>query len=457
MRDFLWALTSENTMKSIQNPSRRVRFRQLFVVALMLVQPLFLLAQKAIGNPSQLPDEQVIERCDLIQKTFNYPYYYCDCAEDNTVEFHFGLDTVITDTLWFSATVSELKYGLSAYWFSDKGIRLELYALCSSTEPTYTMSVGANTMRDIDVDFINSKLADMGDLAELAETIVKPHLRVYPLKGGQGRVLAFAYDEGPHSTCEDLFPVKNGMTYITNHDEDIYAWLPADMRKNQQMFVQWQQKKNLPCEMDFLRGTCANPELICTRTMSDSTKLFFPDTAIVNKAKAAGDTLFFRFRHKAEDVGRVRFRYNIKWQETVMDTTFCEGKSLELRDTILKETTVYSGDTVWRSLDTVDVYTYNVNVIPATLKHDTLRIYKKDLPMYYKKTYYVDHMGEHDVVIRKKNTCTQHILLQVIDLDGDALDETSNPYAPRKVIENGTLYIINDNKRISVLGVERKE
>ena len=429
---------------------------RLLTVATMLLSSAAIMAQNIAYAPSQIDEKKAIDRCDIIQKTFNYPYYYCDCFENNTVDFHFGMDTIITDTLWFSATISELKFGMSAYWFSDKPIRLEMYALCSSTEPTFTMTVGGNTMRDIDVDFINSKMEQMGELAELAETIVKPHLRAYPLNGGQGRVLAFAYDEGPVSSCDDLFPVKHGMTYITNHDEDIYAWCPEDMRKDQQMFVQWYQKKNLPCEMDFLRGSCRNPELICTRTMSDSTKLFFPDINIVNEAKAAGDTLFFRFRHNPEDVGRVRFRYKIKWQENVMDTTFCEGKSLQLVDTVLKESTVYEGDTVWRSLDTVDVYTYNVTVIPAAVKHDTLRVYKSDLPMYYRTTNYIDHMGEYDIIIKRKNACWERILLQVIDLEGNALDETSDSYAPRKVIENGTLYIQSGNKRYSVLGVERK-
>ncbi len=422
-------------------------------VSLALFSAVLLQAQSSVDAREQSPQDR---SCDLIQKRFGYPYYYCNCAVENTVDFHFGLDTVITDTLWFAATVSELKHGMSAYWFSDKPIHLDLFALCSSTESSYSINVGGNTMRDIDVEFINSKLAEMGDLAELAETVVKPHIRVYPMRGGQGRVLAFAYNEGPHSTCDDLFPVKNGMTYISNHDEDIYAWLPSDMRKNQQLFVQWQQKKNQPCEMEFLRGTCANPELICSRTMSDSTRLFFPDTAVVNRAKAAGDTLFFRFRHKAKDVGRVRFRYNIKWMETVTDVSFCEGKSFQLADTVLKETTVYSGDTVWRALDTVDIFTYNVKVTPAKLKHDTLWVKKTDLPLYYENTYYVDRMGEHDVYIRRKNTCTKHILLQVIDKDGDALDETSLPATPRKILQNGTLYIINGRKRYSVLGTEQR-
>lgn len=430
---------------------------RLLTVVTMLLSSASLSAQSLVDVQDKAPLEQMEEKCDLIRKAFDYPYYFCDCAQDNTVEFYFGLDTVITDTLWFSATVSELRNGMSAYWFSDKSIRLEIFALCSSTQPVHTMTVGGNTMRDIDVDFINSKLREMGDLSELAETILKPHLRVYPLNGGQGRVLAFAYDKGPHSTCEDIFPVKHGMTYITNHEEDIYAWYPADMRKNKQMFVQWQQKDNLPCQMEFLRGSCSEPEVICKRTMRDSTKLFFPDTAIVNRAKDAGDTLFFRFTHKAEDVGRVRFRYNIKWgEETFTDTTFCEGKYLQLIDTMLTETTVYS-DTVWRSLDTVDINTYNIDVIPAETKYDTLRVFKTDLPMYYQRSYYVDRIGEHDVYIRRKNTCTKHILLQVIDKEGNALDETDAPANRRKILQNGTLYIIDGDKRYSLLGVERKE
>ncbi|MBR1923247.1 MAG: hypothetical protein IJ838_05820 [Paludibacteraceae bacterium] len=391
--------------------------------------------------------------CEAIRHTFNYPYYYCDCVMDNTVEFQFGMDTIISDTLWFSATVSDLRMGMSAYWFSSKGIRLEVFALCSSVSPALTLTVGGNTMRDIDVDFINKKLAEMGDMSEIAENIVRPHLRVYPLNGGTGRVLAYAYDEGPHSTCEDLMPVKNGMTYISNHDEDIYAWLPADMRKDQQMFVQWQQKKNQPCTMELLRGSCSNPTLILSQTMSDSTKLFFPDIQLVNEAKAAGDTLYFRFTHKAEDVGRIRFRYNIKWQEASLDTTLCEGMGLQLADTLLMETTDYGPDTVWYKLDTVTLYTYHVNITPATVEKQTLNLYQRDLPQYYRGSYYIDRFGHHDVVIRKPNTCTQRVSLEVnhridtvrttnmqtecvgktIELDGQTFDhDTSIVYAQWK-------------------------
>ena len=160
--------------------------------------------------------------------------------------FQFGMDMEISDTIWFSATIPELKQGLSAYWFSTKGIRLELYALCSSTAPTMTITVGGNTMREMDINFINQKLDEMGNLAEMAESVMNPHLRVYPLNGGSGHVMAYPYDEGPHSTCDNLLPVVHGMTYVSNHDEDVYALAPSAIRKNQQMYVQWKQKDNQP-------------------------------------------------------------------------------------------------------------------------------------------------------------------------------------------------------------------
>ena len=137
----------------------RLRFVTV-LVAIFLAFPVF--SQTVLNQPSQVVEQQAIDNCYVLQQKFEYPYYYCDCHEYNNVDFHFGLDTVITDTLWFTATLSELKNGMSAYWFSDKPIRLELFALCHSTVPTFTMNVGGNSMRDIDVDFINNKLAEMG-------------------------------------------------------------------------------------------------------------------------------------------------------------------------------------------------------------------------------------------------------------------------------------------------------
>ena len=78
--------------------------------------------------------------------------------------------------------------------------------------------------------------------------------------------------------------------------------------------------------------------------------------------------------------------------------------------------------------------------------------------MYYPNSYYyINRIGEHDIIIKKKNKCTRHVLLQVIDREGDALDETTTDRRPRKALHNGTLYIIYDNRRYSVLGTEQKQ
>lgn len=379
----------------------------------------FSYAQQPIQSPQGQTEIEASRECDLTRKVFGYPYYYCDCVEDNTIDFQFGMDMEITDTLWFAASVAELKKGLSAYWFSSKGIRLELYALCSSTAPTMTLTVGGNTMKEMDIAFINKKLEEMGALAEIAESVMRPHLRVYPLNGGTGRVMAYPYDAGPHSTCEDLLPVVAGMTYVSNHDEDVYALAPAAIRKDQQMFVQWKQKDNRPCRMTVTRGQCDGTPII-DKQLRDSTKVYFPSIDLLNEVKASGDTLFFHFTHTPTDIGRICFRYNPKWQTLQMDTVFCEGLALQLADTALTQTTVYGPDTVWFSRDTLNIYTYNVEVLSTTPIYDTLYRYERQLPFFY-RDYYVNRMGEHHVIVRRDGLCDQTIELMVYHLT-DTID-----------------------------------
>ena len=384
-------------------------------LTLLSVMLIGIVSVDIVAQQTDIQDISAIEsrECELTRKVFGYPYYYCDCIEDNTVDFRFGMDMEIRDTLWFAATVAELKQGLSAYWFSTKGIRLELYALCSSTAPTMVLTVGGNTMKEMDIAFINKKLDEMGALSEIAETVMKPHLRVYPLNGGEGRVLAFPYDEGPHSTCGDLLPIVPGMTYVSSSDEDVYALPAKTIRKDQQMFVQWKQKNNNTCEMTITRGTC-DGEPVLTRTMKDSTKLFFPDIAFMNEVKDSGDTLFFHFRHNATDAGRIVFRYNPKYEDMgVVDTIFCEGRALQLADTALTQTTLYGPDTVWFRNDTLRIYSYNVSVISSDLQYDTLTLYQKQLPFYYRNLYYINRMGSHDVVLHRDGLCDEKVKLEI--------------------------------------------
>ena len=121
-----------------------------------------------------------------------YPEHYCTCRNSSQA-FSFPLITQVTDTMWFSSTVDDMKQGLSAYWFSDCSITFEVYAFCSSKTPTITMTVGANQMREMDIATINRKLDEMGDMAELLSQALTPRIKVYP-NGGTGTVYCYPYN-----------------------------------------------------------------------------------------------------------------------------------------------------------------------------------------------------------------------------------------------------------------------
>jgi len=125
-----------------------------------------------------------------------YPDHFCDCRAGTP--FQFPLQVALTDTMWFSTTVEDLKLGLSAYWLASTSLTFEVYAFCSSYTPTITMTVGGNQMREMSMDEINSKLDQMGGsgMGGVISTLV-PRIKVYPNNGGTGTVYCYPYDEGP--------------------------------------------------------------------------------------------------------------------------------------------------------------------------------------------------------------------------------------------------------------------
>ena len=73
------------------------------------------------------------------------PDTYCECTY-NTTPFVFPVDTVLTEPVWFSAKMDDIKQGMSAYWFSDDSVVLEVYAFCISHRPAISMIVPPNRM-----------------------------------------------------------------------------------------------------------------------------------------------------------------------------------------------------------------------------------------------------------------------------------------------------------------------
>lgn len=319
----------------------------------------------------------------------NYPYYYCDCRLSDT-EFRFGEEIMVNDTAWFKAKIGQLKNGLSAYWFSDCSVKIDVYALCASIAPTISMIVGKDQMREMDNVRIQQKLEEMKDQVATLENM-DVHIRVYPIGGGSGTVLAFPYDKGPETSCANALRIVMGMTMVSSNATDVYEFQPKSMVKNRPMYVQWKQKKNQPAEFYITRGTCDGEE-VARFTLADSTKVYFPNIQLINSAKDANESLFLHVSHDDSYTGRTTLQTNFKFIQYATDTVICEGKGLQLADTLLTETTQYTQDTVWLRSDSVGIYSYKVTITPAEIEYDTLNVRSAELKKnsFYRGSHYLN-------------------------------------------------------------------
>lgn len=340
-----------------------------------------------------------------------YPEHFCECRNTSRT-FQFPLETAITDTVWFKTTVNDLKQGMCAYWFSDCTVTMEVYAFCSSKTPTIKMTIGSNQMREMDVADINRRLDEMGDMAELASQVLEPRVKVYP-NGGTGTVYCYPYDEGPQSTCSDELPLIPRMTYVCSHTEEVYELKPEKMASTGNGFIRWKQKNNLAGTIRLTADSCNGAE-IATVTLTDSTRVLLLDATQMKSLKNAGRSVFVHVTHPADYVGRMYYHNRVIWDEQRIDTTLCQGKSLQLADTMLSQTTVYPNDTLWKRGDTLSLTTYHLTVDTPVAQYDTLRLKAAQLPTTYRNQYIPkDGWGDYDFTIHQNNRCDERYLVHV--------------------------------------------
>lgn len=340
-----------------------------------------------------------------------YPEHYCTCRYTSQA-FGFPLETQVTDTMWFSSSVEDLKQGLSAYWFSNCSVTFEVYAFCSSKTPTIMMTVGANQMREMDVNTINQKLEEMGDMATLMSQTLIPRIKVYP-NGGTGTVYCFPYDQGPASSCSNTLPFIPRMTYVCSNTAEVYELQPSRISSNGKGFIRWKQKKNYPCSIRLTEGSCDGPE-IANVTLADSMHVYVLDPVQMKAAKRAGNSVFVHVTHPEGYVGRIFYRNTLQWDEQRIDTTICQGKSLQLSDTILTQSTVYPNDTLWKAGDTLSLTTYHLTIEPPTPQYDTLLFKSAQLPTTYRNQYIAkDGWGDYDFTVHQADKCDERYLLHV--------------------------------------------
>lgn len=343
--------------------------------------------------------------CEEERRRMDYPYYYCDCWF-NSQQYDFPLKTQITDTVWFTATVSQLKQGLSAYWFSNSSVTIEVYAFCASKEPTISLTVGPNQMREMDVAKINSKLDEMPNV-DVISTLT-PRIRVYPNNGGSGTVYCYPYDAGPRSTCSQSLPMLPRMTFVCDTTNSVYELRPSYISSNGKGFIHWKQKRNLPCTITLHADSC-DGAVLAQRSLSDSTRVFMLDDAMMRQMKNAGRSIFVEVEHADGFTGRVVYYNTIQTETFEADTTICQGQMIELPDTVLMETTIYR-DTLWRAADTLSFSIFNLIVDTPVVQYDTLLLKSKDLPKIYRNQERIakDGWGDYDFTIHYTDACDEH-------------------------------------------------
>ena len=413
------------------------------------------LACSAFGQEGTEITPEEWEACERISRNVEAPYYFCECNL-TSVPFEFPLELEVTDTMWFSSKLEDLELGVSAFWFSNCDVTLEVYAFCTSKVPTIAFDVPANRMYEMSIDQINERLNGMGTTARELAGSLKPMIRIYPHDGGHGKAFVYPYDEGPESTCDKPMPLVTNMRYICDSTERVFRMDPEFIPDTTQSFLRWYHWNNRDCEIRMTLDSCNGEELMST-VLTDTAHVFWPDTAKLIKAKREGRSIWMTTKAEGTAIGRLTW-YEKPWfsaeTDTVSDTT-CLGKALKVHAREYMTDTAFV-DTIVVRFDTLRLSYVNVTFTQPELEYDTVYVESRAIKRGYRYTPSGDlffEYGEYQVEIEKKNTCTRAILLNIINSDEQGLDQTeATRRKARKIIRDGQLLIEKENEIFDVFG-----
>ncbi len=357
------------------------------------------------------PDWAYSEDCKRCGELQHAPSYYCDCHASG--DMRYGIDTIITDTTWLSAPLTEvLEKGVMAYWFSDNGIGIDFYVNCIQIAPYMSIRVGANKAYGMDSKDIK-RIVDEANVGSMIKNF-DAYFRFYPLDGKPGRVIGLEYNQGFHSTCDTTFQVYYNMLYPFSYTDNVYELQAKDMK--QDFFVQWKQERvqmeDTEVDLAITWGDCMG-DTVATAHLFDSTKVYFPNRQLLDSAYAAGKSLFFHFQ--STGLGNLAFVSPVNWLRDSVVYEFCEGMTVELKDTVLRETTIYT-DTTWVVKDTCLLTTYDITVIPPTPIDTVIYLSKDELPLWFNDWKYLDAFGNYTITdLSEEGECGKLYNLQLIE------------------------------------------
>ncbi|MCM1035115.1 MAG: T9SS type A sorting domain-containing protein [Paludibacter sp.] len=357
-----------------------------------------------LGLPKDAP-------CEQWRECMNAPEWYCDCRD--AIPFRYGMDTLISDTTWFSATLNDISKGLTAYWFADNAVTFDIFLTCTQESSTMSFTVGKNSAYNLDYKEIEEKMNEYGSVIGGVVSSMTVRIRVAPRGGVLGRAILTPYDEGPHSVCSNPLPIYYNITYVSSNVDNVYRFSINTIPKP--MLVRWVQTNNLPVKIEVTYGSC-DGDVVAAVSLADSSKVWMVDAELLQRAYTEKQALYFHFY--SQHVGRIRFIAPFTTETSEIDVTACQGVGLQLADTTLLESTVYC-DTVYlvdaeTAVGTLWLNTYNLVVEPPLTTTQTIFLKPEDFPYLYRYQYVVRDYGTYDVLIQESGKCDEQVLLTVM-------------------------------------------
>jgi len=164
--------------------------------------------------------------------------------------------------------------------------------------------------------------------------------------------------------------------------------------------------------------------------------------------------LWLHVKHEEGIVGRLEYYLNptVEPSGNTVSKTTCLGKTQKLNGR------VYSSDTTF--VDTIRVCSDTLQTTPVTfvftqptIIYDTLRVDPATLSRGYRHTatgVVLFEYGDTLIDVVKANTCTKRYMVTVLNPEG--IETVSKARKARKIIENGQLFILLDDRKYNVLG-----
>ena len=426
-----------------------------------LIGIVFLFASVIVAVAQPTPAPAWTDSCEMVREALELPHYYCPCKEGAQV-FAFPFEAVIKDTVWFTATMDDMMQGLSAYWFSKSSVTMDVFAFCFGEVPSFTITVGPNQMTDMDIEKINKKFNELSEAEKQMAKDMTPHLRVYPAhKGDSGRVYCYPYDQGPESKCDDPLPLRVGMTYVCDKEENVYRMEWSSIASSGKSFIRWKQKQNKPCEIWLTLDSCTGDE-IGRAALSDSLHVYIPDSAQLVDARKAKRSIWLHVTHAGGFTGRVFCYNNPKYAEVALDPvniTACYGKSFVQDFRTYMSDTAFT-DTLWVNKDTLTTREISFAFTQPALEYDTVYVSQAELArgyIYKPANKIFNEYGDYTLEIKKSGACTRLVQLTIVPQQIQGIDYVGrSDKRSCKYLRNGQLFILVDDRKFNVLGQEQQ-